>query len=48
MTRMGHASARAALIYQHASSDLDRAIAASLDNLVRRHRAGDTDEASGA
>src|SRR5436190_23692505 len=38
MTRMGHASARAALIYQHASSDRDRAIAAALDELLRRHR----------
>ena len=38
MTRMGHSSARAALIYQHATSERDQAIAASLDDLVRRHR----------
>ncbi|HVN11301.1 MAG TPA: site-specific integrase, partial [Kineosporiaceae bacterium] len=47
MTRMGHASARAALIYQHARSDRDHAIAASLDDLVRRHRAEEPGEASG-
>jgi integrase len=37
MTRMGHTSARAALIYQHATSERDHAIAASLDTLVRRY-----------
>ena len=47
MTRMGHAPARAALIYQHASSDRDRAIAASLDELLRRHQGQGADEASG-
>jgi integrase len=47
MTRMGHTSARAALIYQHASSDRDRAIAASLDELLRRHHGNDPGEASG-
>jgi integrase len=47
MTRMGHASARAALIYKHASSDRDQAIAASLDELLRRHQAVGGDEASG-
>ena len=30
MARMGHASPRAALIYQHASADRDRAIADAL------------------
>ncbi|WP_440065973.1 tyrosine-type recombinase/integrase [Streptosporangium sp. OZ121] len=30
MSRMGHASARAALIYQHASRDRDKVIAAAL------------------
>ncbi|MFN0282976.1 MAG: tyrosine-type recombinase/integrase [Kineosporiaceae bacterium] len=34
MTRMGHASARAALIYQHASSERDRAIAGALNELL--------------
>ncbi|MET7971601.1 tyrosine-type recombinase/integrase [Streptomyces mirabilis] len=33
MTRMGHSSSRAALIYQHMTSDRDRAIA---DRLARR------------
>jgi integrase len=33
MARMGHASARAALIYQHATSDRDQAIAAALSEL---------------
>jgi integrase len=47
MTRMGHTSARAALIYQHATSDRDQAIAASLDELVRRHQGKRSDEASG-
>jgi len=47
MTRMGHTSARAALIYQHARSERDRAITASLDDLVQRHRDGVNAEASG-
>lgn len=34
MARMGHASARAALIYQHATRDRDVAIAAALSDLV--------------
>ena len=34
MARMGHASMRAALIYQHATADRDRAIAQALDQLV--------------
>jgi integrase len=34
MSRMGHASPRAALIYQHASRDRDAAIAENLSNLV--------------
>ena len=34
MTRMGHDSPRAALIYQHASSGADRAIADALDLLI--------------
>lgn len=36
---MGHASARAALIYQHATSERDRAIAGALNELLtgRQH-----------
>jgi hypothetical protein len=34
MSRMGHASARAALIYQHATQERDPAIADGLSNLV--------------
>lgn len=36
MSRMGHASARAALIYQHTTSDRDQAIAAALSELSAR------------
>jgi integrase len=35
MARMGHASPRAALIYQHATRERDEAIAAGLDVLIR-------------
>lgn len=43
MTRMGHASPRAALIYQHASADRDRAIAEALGAQITRsqQRRGD-------
>jgi integrase len=34
MARMGHSSARAALIYQHATEDRDKAIAAALGELI--------------
>ena len=34
MVRMGHASPQAALIYQHASAERDRAIAAALSKLA--------------
>jgi integrase len=34
MARFGHSSVRAAMIYQHASRDRDRAIAKGLGNLV--------------
>lgn len=34
MARMGHASSRAALIYQHATKDRDAAIAAALSDLI--------------
>lgn len=36
MARMGHASSRAALIYQHATADRDRAIADALGGLIDR------------
>ena len=35
MTRMGHSSMRAALIYQHATEDRDRAIADTLDRMIQ-------------
>jgi hypothetical protein len=34
MARMGHASPRAALIYQHATADRDRAIAEALGKMI--------------
>jgi integrase len=34
MRRMGHASQRAALIYQHATEDRDRAVAEAMSRLV--------------
>jgi len=36
MARMGHSSVRAALLYQHATADRDRAIAAALSDMVSR------------
>jgi integrase len=44
MARMGHDSARAALIYQHATSEADQEIAAALSGLVdgeRRRKASE-------
>lgn len=41
MSRMGHASSRAALIYQHASQDRDKAIAAALGEAFKVARASD-------
>ncbi|WNM35120.1 site-specific integrase [Streptomyces sp. Li-HN-5-11] len=38
MARMGHSTARAALIYQHASADRDRLIADALSGLVDKGR----------
>ncbi|MGW6850329.1 tyrosine-type recombinase/integrase [Streptomyces virginiae] len=40
MARMGHSTARAALIYQHASADRDRLIADALSKLVQGTRPG--------
>lgn len=34
MNRIGHSSTRAAMIYQHATRDRDRAIAEALDALI--------------
>jgi Phage integrase family len=50
MTRMGHDSPRAAMIYQHATTVEDRAIADRLSGLVDGHRAEskDTDGADGS
>jgi hypothetical protein len=36
MHRMGHASMRAALIYQHATSERDREIASAMDRRIAR------------
>lgn len=41
MARMGHDSMQAAIIYQHATSEADRAIAAALDALVASERLAD-------
>ncbi len=38
MTRMGHDSPRAALIYQHANCEADRAIAEAIDKAVKAAR----------
>jgi integrase len=38
MTRMGHSSSRAALIYQHMTAGRDRAIADGLGELIRKER----------
>jgi integrase len=38
MARIGHSSARAAMIYQHATRDRDHAIAAALDALIQEAR----------
>jgi len=38
MERMGHASSRAALIYQHATRQRDQAIAAGMGEMLGRAR----------
>ena len=40
MARMGHASTRAALIYQHASQDRDKVIAEALGDAFKAARKG--------
>ncbi|MGW0593472.1 tyrosine-type recombinase/integrase [Streptosporangium sp. NPDC002607] len=47
MSRMGHSSTRAALIYQHASQDRDRAIAEALGKALKVARKTATKKASG-
>jgi len=48
MTRMGHDNERAALIYQHATSKADQAIARGLDELLKAHRQDDEDDGAAA
>jgi integrase len=48
MARLGHSSTRAALIYQHATEDRDKAIALALGDLVREVRTVQPGEASEA
>ncbi|MGA5818652.1 integrase [Kitasatospora sp. NPDC094028] len=43
MTRMGHSTTRAALIYQHMTSDRDRAIADKMGEAARK-ALGEDDE----
>ncbi len=45
--RMGHDSARAAMIYQHATAAADRAIADALDKVIEATEAGPDDDDSG-
>jgi len=40
MSRIGHASTRAAMIYQHATRDRDHTIASALDALIEEAREG--------
>ncbi|MFF4417438.1 tyrosine-type recombinase/integrase [Streptosporangium sp. NPDC001559] len=47
MSRMGHSSTRAALIYQHASQGRDRAIAQALGNAFQVARETKIENASG-
>jgi integrase len=47
MNRMGHSTTRAALIYLHAESERDRAIADSMGNLVAEAFPSEDHDASG-
>ena len=40
LTRLGHSSTRAAMIYQHATRDRDKVIAQALGTLVDKARSG--------
>ena len=42
MTRMGHSTPRAALVYQHMADGCDREIADRLGSMIRKER-GDVD-----
>jgi integrase len=42
MNRMGHSSMRAALIYQHASSERDKEIAAGMDKRIAKRQGAKT------
>ncbi|MFE4329420.1 integrase [Streptomyces sp. NPDC056831] len=44
---MGHSSVRAALIYQHLANGRDHAIAAHVDEQIRKIRPADSDGACG-
>ncbi len=46
MARMGHASLRAALIYQHASAERDKVIAEPLGAQIGKSQEGRADAAS--
>ena len=49
MARVGHDSVQAAMIYQHATSEADRAVADKLnDRLMRERRTEDDDPDDGA
>ena len=45
MSRLGHSSPRAALIYQHATADRDAAIAGALSDLILKQRQQSTSSA---
>jgi hypothetical protein len=45
MSRIGHGSARAALIYQHATSERDQRIAEALNLMIEEARAAGEDAA---
>lgn len=47
MTRMGHSTTRAALIYQHMMSDRDQHIAGKLGEMIRDSRGEAGPEPSG-
>ncbi|MEV8310440.1 tyrosine-type recombinase/integrase [Streptomyces flavidovirens] len=47
MQRMGHSSVRAALIYQHLVNGRDHAIAAHVDEQIKKVRPAESEEASG-
>jgi integrase len=47
MARMGHASMRAALIYQHATADRDASIAAALSRMATEHEGAEPSLRSG-